>query len=340
MPCVGDTALLATLFDQLRNVVAPQLLAQGTDSNTVARQANAVAKALVLCGRYDSEGSFGFDLTALKADHVRWVENLPPLAWNAIRQSAEKSGECIEWIDPHRTFEVRKLANSIDPALCANDAHLVESLTNQLVRVVESKPDFKDLQKNADSVARSAAKALASCGRIDENGLFGFDFKSLTPVQIRLLNALPPASWTLFKQSARKIGIHISWLDLHDLSVSDGPVAGMKILQSTISRLFVSFPAKGNRLRLAQLQPDFAKLDHIVIRARRDERLTITVPYRGPDKHADQIGLRLTGNVVSEANLKASTVIYIDERGNEVLKKPLLEVLADRDVSAAALAIA
>lgn len=117
MPCVGDAALHETLVHLLKAATptaTPTLLSPLADPR-------AVASALVLCGRFDDSGDFGFDLKNLTVPHAHCVQTLPAEGWLALQDSAERAGEDISWIDLHDAFIitgefVRKL-NQLSPLL-------------------------------------------------------------------------------------------------------------------------------------------------------------------------------------------------------------------------------
>jgi hypothetical protein len=263
MPCVGDAQLHA------RVTALAMTRAQPRDP-TDAVSASAAINALLLCGRFDDSERFGFDLTALDPRYAKWVEKLPPAGWDAIRRSAGKCSQDIEWLDVPKALDIHKIeanVRALRPFLkfarrwCADDAKLIKALEWEF-QVLAAGPDFPNETFQPEAVAR----AVAFCGTIDDEGRFGFDFKSLSPLYARLVDKLPPLAWAQLQKSAARIGQSVERLDLPEQVDIDTPKAAafaqlpLKMLsfRMTKNRIFVGLgPLKS--LKVVEIYPQPTK---------------------------------------------------------------------------------
>jgi hypothetical protein len=270
MPCVGDAQLHAKLTALLRSSV------QSRDPTDGFSPREAIS-ALLLCGRFDDDERFGFDLKALDPRYAKWVEELPPDAWDAIRRSAGKCSQDIEWLDVPNAIDIHKIeanVHALRPVLkfprrwCADDAKLIKELEWEF-HVLAAGLDFQNEIFQPEVVAR----AVALCGTIDDEGRHGFNFKSLAPLYARLVDKLPALAWRQFRDSGVRIGQPVARLDLPEQVVIDRPKAAA-LAQLPLEMLSFRMPKDRIVVDLGPLQ----SLKDVEIGPLPNKRFEVCVP--------------------------------------------------------------
>jgi hypothetical protein len=283
-------------------------------------------KTLMRCGTFDASGKFGIDLKNLLPEQVQLIQALGDRLWGVMEADAKRAGLRISWVQLHRDLRIdlalmpslKKLSSFVTISVATPPPGTIEDHRDHTSHDLPDLPRLASRPRESQTEAafndvRSAAKSLMHCTSFDARGQLGLDSTTFSKEQARGLQSLGPELWTALQTEARKAGLEINWLRLHDDFIISRPLLlGLKQIKSLHS-LSVATPARGMLLNLSQSQG--GPLRDVEVRCAPGRKWAIIVPEGvnvRPSSEADD----------ADPALKQSKVHY-EKDGKVIRETPL-----------------